>query len=144
MRLTQFTDYAIRLLIWLADHEPGCRITIGESAAFLDIPINHLTKIAHRLARENLLRSSRGRSGGLWLARRLGEITVGEVIRVTEPDFALVACMAGQACSLGERCKLVPSLDAALAAFLQVMDGITLEDIVLERRCVGASVGQTV
>lgn len=130
MRLTQFTDYALRLLIWLAGHEPSCRITIGDSAAVLGIPLNHLTKIAHRLARETLLTSSRGRSGGLSLARSPREITVGQIIRVTEPDFKLVACMSGQACTLSERCNLMPFLDDALAAFLRVMDGITLFDIV--------------
>lgn len=129
MRLTQFTDFALRLLIDLARETPGKRTTIAKASRRLDIPINHLTKIAHRLAKANLLKTSRGRSGGLALSRPAESITVGQVVRVTEPDFALVGCMAGQDCSLAPGCGLAPVLDTALMTFLRVTDQATLADI---------------
>jgi Rrf2 family nitric oxide-sensitive transcriptional repressor len=129
LRLTQFTDFALRLLVELARERPGKRITIPDASRSLGIPLNHLTKIVHRLAKANILKTSRGRSGGLALARPAESITVGQVVRVTEPDFALAGCMAGQDCSLAPGCGLAPVLNTALRTFLRVTDQATLADI---------------
>lgn len=138
MRLTQFTDFALRLLVQLAREAPGKRTTIAAASRRLGIPLNHLTKIAHRLARADLLKSSRGRSGGLALSHPAENITVGQVLRVTEPDFVLVGCMADQGCSLAPGCGLAPVLDAALRTFLRVTDGATLAEVARSRSIRGS------
>jgi Rrf2 family nitric oxide-sensitive transcriptional repressor len=129
MRLTLFTDYALRLMIQLASEPSGRRTTIAQASHSLGLPLNHLTKIAHRLSKARLLTTSQGRNGGLVLSRPASEITIGQVLRVTEPDFALVACMAGTDCSLRIGCGLKHVLDAALAAFLGVVDQTTLAEL---------------
>lgn len=121
MRLTRFTDLGLRLLIFIAVH-PDRRVTIAEVAKAYDISRNHLMKVAHRLARADLIQPSRGRNGGLRLARAPETISLGDVLRATEPDFALVGCMAGEACPNIAACRLPHALDAALAAFLATAD----------------------
>lgn len=125
MRLTQFSDYAWRLLMYVADRK-GQRTTIAEAAAANGISRNHLMKVAQRLAQEDFLKPSRGRGGGLILGKPPETITFGDVLRVTEPDFALVGCMAGEWCLFAARCNLPSALDAALRAFLEVADHQTL------------------
>jgi len=129
MRLTQFTDYALRLLLQLASDHPGGKTTVGEASRLLGIPLNHLTKIALRLAKAGMVTAIRGRNGGLVLSRPASQITIGQVLRITEPDFALVGCMAGQDCSLFLNCKMIPLLGDALAAFLRVADQATIEEM---------------
>lgn len=129
MRLTLFTDYALRLMVQLASEPPGRRTTIAQASQSLGLPLNHLTKIAHRLSKAKLITPSQGRNGGLVLSRPASEITIGQVLRVTEPDFALAACMAGKDCSLQNGCGLKHRLDAALAAFFGVVDEATLAEL---------------
>lgn len=121
MRLTQFTDFGLRLLIFIASR-PDRRTTIAEAAEAYGISRHHLMKVAHRLARADLIKPSRGRTGGLKLARAAETISLGDVLRATEPDFALVGCMAGEACPIITSCRLPRALDAALAAFLATAD----------------------
>jgi Rrf2 family transcriptional regulator, nitric oxide-sensitive transcriptional repressor len=128
MRLTQFTDYALRLLMLLAA-EPDRRITIQQASEFHGISRNHLMKVANRLARAGILSPSRGRNGGLALARPAEDIGVGDVLRASEPDFALVGCMAGEHCAIAANCRLVSVLEAALADFLASANCYTLADI---------------
>lgn len=87
-------------------------------------------KVANRLAHAGIIRPSRGRKGGLVLARPAADIFVGEVIKAAEPDFALVGCMAGEPCSLSLGCRLPGVLEGALAAFLASADRYSLADIV--------------
>ena len=128
MRFTQFTDYALRLMMVLAA-QPERRLTIRQVSEFHGISRNHLMKVASRLARAGILRPSRGRNGGLALARPPAEIGVGEVIKAAEPDFALVGCMAGEACALEDGCRLTGVLNGAVAAFLASADRYSLADI---------------
>lgn len=129
MRLTQFTDYALRLLMVLAS-EPNRRVTIQQISEFHGISRNHLMKVASRLARAGILSPSRGRNGGLVLARPPEEVRVGDVIRASEPDFALVGCMAGEHCVNTPDCRLTGVLNAALADFLASANRYSLADIV--------------
>lgn len=131
MRLTQFTDYALRLLIYATTHRDRL-ITIEETAAVYDISRNHLMKVANHLAREGYVRSVRGRAGGLTLATPPETINLGQLIRSTEPDFAMVECF-GEAdqCRITPSCRLKGILGRALAAFLAEMDRHTLADLVL-------------
>lgn len=132
MRLTQFTDYALRLLIYAATH-PERLITIEETAEAYGISRNHLMKVANHLTREGYLRSVRGRSGGLALASPPAEIGLGRVVRTTEPDFAIVECFGtDERCRITPTCRLRGILDGALKAFVDELDRHTLADLILD------------
>jgi Rrf2 family nitric oxide-sensitive transcriptional repressor len=131
VRLTNFSDYALRMLMYAAS--AGDRlITIEEAARAFDVSRTHLNKVANTLTRSGYLRAIRGRSGGLVLARRPEAIRIGDVIRLTEPDFALVECFStGNQCVLTRCCKLSGMFGEAMASFLATLDRYTLADIVL-------------
>lgn len=134
MRLTSFTDFALRLLMYAAAHEERL-ITIEEVSAVYGISRAHLMKVTNTLTRAGYLKSVRGRSGGLALAKPPSKINVGDVIRVTEPDFALVECFAtGNECIITRSCQLRGILREGLAAFHSVFDKYTLADLLLKPR----------
>jgi Rrf2 family nitric oxide-sensitive transcriptional repressor len=128
MRLTTLTDYSLRMLIYLA-LRPDRRATIAEVAQAYGISENHLMKVAHLLGQAGYVSTSRGRGGGLALARPAAEITAGDVVRRIEPDLALVPCFAGGDCAILPACRLKHALHAARAAFLAVLDGTTIQDL---------------
>lgn len=129
MRLTLFTDYALRLMMHLASEPPGHRSTIAQASQSMGLPLNHLTKIAHRLAQAKLIAPIRGRNGGLVLSRPTSEITIGQVLRATQPDLVSATCIAGKECLLQTDCRVRHVLDAALAAFLRVVDQANLAEL---------------
>lgn len=129
MRLTRYTDYALRTLIYLALHEPQMSSIAGIADAY-GISESHLTKVVHQLGRAGLVRTLRGRGGGLRLGRPPGEIVVGAVVRETEEDLALVECFSNGACAITAPCRLRGVLGEAMAAFLAVLDRYTLADLV--------------
>lgn len=128
MRLTRFTDYALRTLIHLGAKEPH-QGSIAEIAAAYGISEHHLVKVVHRLGQLGLVRTTRGRGGGLRLGRSAAEIRIGDVVRATEDDLALVPCFAGERCAITPACRLKGVLGEALAAFLAVLDRHTLADL---------------
>ncbi|MCU0974276.1 MAG: Rrf2 family transcriptional regulator [Burkholderiales bacterium] len=130
MRLTDYTDYTLRVLIYCASN-PSRRVTISEIADAYSISRNHLTKIVHELGRQGVLETSRGRGGGLRLLRAPSQITVGEIVRAAETDFALVECFDRRTnrCRLTPHCRLRRALKRALDAYLAELDGVTIEDI---------------
>jgi Rrf2 family nitric oxide-sensitive transcriptional repressor len=128
MRLTTLTDFSLRLLIQLALRPTG-RATIAEVAQAYAISENHLMKVAHQLGQAGLVRTLRGRGGGLELAKPAQEITAGEVVRQMEPDMALVPCFAGASCAILPACRLKQALHSAREAFLAVLDSTTLADL---------------
>ena len=138
MRLTVYTDYSLRMLIYLATKEDGLA-TIAEVARSYGISEHHLTKVAHQLGRAGYISTLRGKGGGLRLARPAGEIGLGEVVRQTEPDMALVPCFGSAEAPAGAPCPIVPAcglrgvLDEALQAFMAVLDRYTLADLVQKR-----------
>lgn len=132
MRLTNFSDYALRILMYAAVVPDGRLITIEETAEAYDISKAHLMKVANQLTRAGYMKAVRGRSGGLTLAKRPERIRLSDVLRATEPDFALVECMtADNRCMISPRCRLRGALNEALAAFLETLDGYTLADLIL-------------
>ena len=138
MRLTSFSDYAFRLLIFAASHEERL-VTIEETARTFAISRGHLMKVANQLTRAGYLKAVRGRSGGLTLAKRPDRIRLSDVLRATEPDFALVECMTtDNHCVISPRCRLRGALNEALAAFLETLDGYTLADLILTPKDSGA------
>jgi Rrf2 family nitric oxide-sensitive transcriptional repressor len=134
MRLTSFTDYSLRVLVFLAV-APGGRGTIAEIAGAYGISENHLMKVAHLLGREGLLVTTRGKGGGLALARRPSTISVGAVVRLTEGAPVPAECFDRErnACVISPLCKLRGVLGDAVKAFYAVLDGYTLEDLVRNR-----------
>ena len=137
MRLTSFTDFALRLLMYAAAHEERL-ITIEEASEVYDISRAHLMKITNTLTRAGFLKAVRGRSGGLTLAKLPRKIRLGDVVRATEPDFALVECFAtGSQCIITQRCRLRGILHEGLEAFSTVLDKYTLADLMLKPKDFG-------
>lgn len=130
MRLTLHTDYALRLLIRLAVEPDGVH-TIESIAGRYGISHHHLTKVAQTLVQSGFVESVRGRHGGLRLAREPADIRLGDVVRSTEQDFAIVECFEpGEGeCAIAGACGLQRVLRDALAAFFEVIDRHTLADL---------------
>lgn len=136
MRLTSFTDYTLRVLIYLGAHQGEGRLaTIGDIAAAYGISENHLMKIVHHLARQGYVETTRGKGGGVRLARAPEEINIGGVVRGSEEDLALVECFqkGNSKCPIVPACTLPAILHRALSAFFQVLDGQTLADLIKPR-----------
>ncbi len=125
MRLTTFSDYSLRTLIYLAVENQS---TIAEIARFYGISEAHLNKVIHQLGLAGDIETIRGRGGGIGLARPPETINVGTVVRRTE-DLALVTCLEGGACVIASGCMLQTALKEALAAFLAVLDRYTIADL---------------
>jgi Rrf2 family nitric oxide-sensitive transcriptional repressor len=131
MKLSTFTDYSLRLLMYLAA-EPQRRATIAEVARAFGISEHHLTKVAHGLGRQGWLANVRGHGGGLALAMPPTQIAIGEVVRRTEGGDLPATCFAEDAapCALDTACQLRGVLGEALQAFYRVLDHYTLADLV--------------
>ncbi len=134
MRLTVYSDYALRTLMYLAVKEDELA-TIAEIAEAYGISKNHLMKVAHALGVAGYVETVRGRGGGLRLAMPREAITLGEVVRQTEPDMALVPCFApmDDDCAIAQCCLLRGALTKASDAFFEVLDSYSLADLVRPR-----------
>ncbi|MBW7930454.1 MAG: Rrf2 family transcriptional regulator [Gammaproteobacteria bacterium] len=135
MRLTTFTDYCLRVLIYLA-LEPERRATIAEIAAAFDVSQNHLMKVAHFLGKHQLLANVRGRGGGMQLARPAAEISIGEVVRLSEAGSVPAECFdrTTNNCIITPACQFRTILGEAMEAFNAVLDRYTLADLTEQRR----------
>ena len=133
MRLTLQTDYALRMLIYLALH-PERAVTVADVANSFHLSRNHLLKVALKLGRLGHVKTLRGRSGGIALARLPEQLNVGEVIRQMEEDLALVECLRpdGGRCVISPACRLKGILSDAGNAFLDICDNYTLGDLVAQ------------
>ena len=130
MRLTTMTDYAMRLLMYVA-HNPDRLCTIAEIAHAYGISEAHLMKITHQLGQAGFIETVRGKGGGMRLASPPGQISLGAVVRQVEPDFSLVECFApGDMCALTGHCRLAGILAGALQGFMLHLDRHTLADLV--------------
>jgi len=133
MRLTVFTDYTLRTLIYLA-LRPDTLVTISDVAAAYKISTNHLMKVVHQLALSGDVITVRGQRGGLRLARPASEINIGAVVRRAEPDLELMPCFGSKAiCVIQPACAASSAIDEALRAFLGTLDRYTLADLVRPR-----------
>lgn len=132
MQLTLHTDYSLRVLIYLAERGDELA-TISEVAEFYDISRNHLVKVVHHLAGEGFILTTRGKNGGMRLARAPEEISVGHVVRRMEPNFDIVECFNSEsrACTVAPLCALKGVLYQAGEAFLGLLDRYTLADAIV-------------
>jgi Rrf2 family transcriptional regulator, nitric oxide-sensitive transcriptional repressor len=130
MKLTSFTDYSLRVLIYLAA-QPGRRATVTEIATCFEISENHLTKVVHFLGKHGWLNTVRGKGGGFTLAQTPEQIVVGEVVRRTEGIDTPAECFGPteHRCRIEHLCQLRGVLQQAVDAFYRVLDGCTLADI---------------
>jgi Rrf2 family transcriptional regulator, nitric oxide-sensitive transcriptional repressor len=130
MRLTRFTDNALRCLMYLG-RNPGRVVTVGEVSRQMGMSEDHLLKVVRRLVDLGHVRTLRGRSGGLQLSRVPDEIVIAEVVKATEDNLSLVPCFhrGRDACPIGPDCKLAMALTSALSAFFSVLEEKTLADL---------------
>jgi len=143
MRLTLWTDYALRTLIYVGAKD-GQLSTIAEIAESFDISKTHLMKVVNKLAQQGYLDTVRGKGGGIRLGRPAARIAVGAVVRETEDDLAVLGCLAGPGfCRIQGCCVLRGALRKATLAFLETLDGYTLADILAPREKLVARLGIT-
>ena len=134
MRLTAFSDYTLRTLIYLA-LRPDTLCTIDEIAAAYGISASHLMKVVHQSGQAGEVQTVRGQHGGLRLARLPEDINVGAVLRRTEADLDIAPCFGSPtACCIQPACVLQRALADALAAFFSVLDRVTLADLIRSKR----------
>ncbi|EPZ45077.1 Rrf2 family transcriptional regulator [Alicyclobacillus acidoterrestris] len=143
MNLTMFTDYSLRVLIYVAMKPEGELSNIQEIAQVYRISSNHLMKSVHKLGKLGLIHTIRGRNGGFRLAKRPKDINIGQVVREMEENWNLVECFDAEngTCILSPTCRLKNVLGEALNAYFAVLERYTLADIVVNRRAMGALLG---
>lgn len=131
MRLTAYTDYTLRTLMYLGLNRDRL-VTIQDIADMHGISKNHLMKVAHQLGLSGIVETVRGRNGGLRLNREPADINIGAVVRATETDFFMAECFDrdSNACVFSSACLLKGVLGSATAAYLKVLDGVTLADLI--------------
>jgi Rrf2 family transcriptional regulator, nitric oxide-sensitive transcriptional repressor len=132
MRLTDYTDYALRVLLYLSVRPAGLS-TIQEISEAYGISKNHLMKIVQQLGELGWVETVRGRNGGLRLAERSSALTIGDIVRKTESDFALVGCFSDgsdqRGCVIEPHCRLKGVFSAARDAFLAELDKHTVGEL---------------
>lgn len=140
MRLTLYTDYSLRILLFLGAKAPEELSTIKEISDAYGISKNHLMKVTHELGKMGYIETIRGRGGGIRLAKRPEEIGIGEVVRQTEEDFYLVDCFNPESvgCIISPVCNLKGALNKALHAYISVLDEYKLSDFLHEKEAIAA------
>jgi len=143
MKLTRFTDYSLRVLIYLGLKDDG-RVTIKEISEAYNISRNHLMKVVSLLTRMGYVDARRGPGGGIALARSASDIVIADVVRDMEDDLNLVECFCDEgSCIIKPVCELKSALGRALDAYLSVLEGYTLKDLVRPRAQLVQVLGKT-
>lgn len=134
MQLNKFSDYGLRVLMYLAVTDQD-RVSVAKIASVFDVSEHHVAKVASTLAKGQFVVAGRGRTGGLTLARRASEITVGEVVRYLAGDVPVVECFDAtkRGCVVQKVCGLRDPLAEAQEAFFACLDAYTLTDITRSR-----------
>ncbi|HPP46147.1 MAG TPA: Rrf2 family transcriptional regulator [Accumulibacter sp.] len=131
MKLSTFSDYTLRVLMYLALHRERLA-TIPEISAAYEISENHLMKVVYQLARAGVIESVRGKGGGIRLAREPGEIRLGQIVRASEGSAPIVECLSADQgkCRIAAACRLAAVLERAFDALYATLDEYTLADLV--------------
>lgn len=142
MTLTYYTNYSLRVLVYLGLHSTSLASITQISEAYR-ISRNHLVKVVHNLAKLGFIKTTRGRGGGLRLSRDPKQINIGDVVRRSEPNFCLVECFNAtrNTCPLTPACELKAVVQKAEDAFLAVLDGYTLADLLTKRKRMAGLLG---
>jgi Rrf2 family nitric oxide-sensitive transcriptional repressor len=128
MRLTDHTDYSLRVLMYL--NQKKKLATLNELSEILNISKNNLIKVSHQLARFELIETTKGRAGGLRIKENTGTLSLKEIILHTEESLTMASCFTGRTdCTLLRGCKLKHALNDALTAFLDSLEETTLNEI---------------
>lgn len=140
MKLTMYTDYSLRVLIYLGSKPEGKLTTIQEISDAYNISKNHLMKVTFELGKAGFIHTVRGRGGGIRLAELPAHINVGTVVRKMEDDFHIVECFSQEhnRCPIAPVCGLRGVLGKALQAYFSVLDDYTLEDLLFNRESLQA------
>lgn len=136
MQLTTYTDYALRMVMYLAAHDEDESLhSIKQISTAYSISYNHLTKVGHELSKLGVIHTVKGRNGGIRLAKEPEEINIGWLVRQTEDNLTLVECFDPESnqCILAGRCRLQGVLGEALKAYLSVLDKYTVKDITVNK-----------
>lgn len=143
MQLTLYTDYSLRVLIYLGAN-PDQLVTISEIADSYGISRNHLVKVVHNLATQGYVHTTRGKGGGMRLGQPADNINLGRLVRMTEGGFDLVECLNREknTCPITPACALKGFVSEALDAFIGVLDKYTLADVVRNRAQLSAILRQ--
>ncbi len=130
MQLTSYTDYSLRALLYIGKH-PNRLVTVSEITEHYGVSRNHMVKVVHNLGTNGFIQTVRGKSGGIRLARKAEEITLADVVRLTEPHMNIQECFSRETntCPLIDRCKLTGVLYQARQSFMKVLEENTLADI---------------
>lgn len=144
MKLTTFSDYTLRVLMFLALNRDRLA-TIPEIAAAYDISENHLMKVVHQLARSGVIESVRGKGGGIRLAHEPEAIRLGQIIRASEGGAPIVECLSDDTatCRIAPACRLTKILVRAFDALYAALDDYTLDDLVRSPRELKAILAHT-
>lgn len=134
MKLTAYTDYTLRTLMYLAMNRERL-VTIQDIAGMYDISKNHLMKVVHQLGLSGTVETVRGRNGGLRLNMEPADINIGQVVRAAEGDFFMAECfdVASNTCVYAPACILKGVLHNATEAYLAVLDDVTLADLIRKK-----------
>lgn len=145
MHLTTYTDYTLRVMMYLAlKYRDGGSATIDDMADAYGISRNHLMKIVHELAQTGFIETVRGRAGGARLARAPADISIGTLVRMAEKDFSAAAChdrQSHETCAILPACNLRHGLKRAMDAFLHELDKMTLEDAITTPKLAASLLG---
>jgi Rrf2 family nitric oxide-sensitive transcriptional repressor len=135
MRLNQFTDYSLRVLIYLA-LRPNERVTIDQLTQAYSVSRHHIRSVVHHLAKLSYVKSTQGKGGGLMLAMKPADISIANVVQDSENDFYIVECFnpEGNACPIEPLCILKHALSEASQSFLQTLEGYTIEDLIKNKK----------
>jgi len=128
MQLTHYTDYGLRVLIFLSMQEEQ-RVTVSDISEHFDIPRNHLVKVVHRLGQLKYINTTRGKNGGMCLGQATDKIRIGDVVRHMETRLDAVDCNAPSPCPIKSGCQLKSILEKASESFLSVLDQYTIADL---------------
>lgn len=137
MHLTNFTDYTLRVLIYLGIHQHDDRLaTISDVATAYGISENHLMKIVHHLAKRGYVETTRGKGGGMRLARAPEQVNLGDVVRDAEDDPVIAKCSQQYNTTnlIAPACTLAEILGQAMRAFFDKLDSHTLADLLEQRK----------
>ena len=140
MRLTLYTDYSLRVLLYLGAKKPDELSTIKDISDAYGVSKNHLMKVTHELGKMGYIETIRGRGGGIRLAMQPEEINIGKLVRQTEEDFYLVDCFNPESvgCVISPVCNLKGALNKALHAYITVLDEYHLSDFLTSKEKLAA------